>query len=121
MKKLLCIDANDSDLIEDEIYHLEDVVECDVCGLVAYVLFESEPFKNSSGEWLCVRCKNTFRNPSNKTAYNPDRFVELDSLDISELVAIAKNEDVLVNSRFSIHLSPAISTYKKFSIISRLE
>lgn len=118
MKKLLCIDAKDSDLVEDEVYHLEDVVECDVCGLVAYVLFESEPLKNSSGEFICVRCKSIFENPSNKTAYSPVRFVELDSLDISELVAIAKNEDALVNSRFSINLSPAISTYKKFSIFS---
>lgn len=104
MKKLLCIDAKGTDLTEDEIYHLEHIAECGVCGLVAYVLLETPgtpgPPRNfqATGKWLCVRCKHIFENPSNKAAYNPSRFVELDSLDISELLAIVKNE-VLVNSR----------------------
>lgn len=98
MKKLVCINAKDSDLIQDEIYHLEDVVGCDVCNVTAYILFESKPLPPNAG-LMCFKCKQPVDNPSRKMPYDPDRFVELDELDISELVDIIQEENPVLALR----------------------
>lgn len=109
MKELLCIDAKDSDfLVENEIYHPEDVIACDVCDTTFYVLHESKPADNSVG-WSCGKCKSVVNNPSNKTPYAPERFVELDAADVEELMDIVSNKTPVAKSKIRIYLSDELS------------
>ena len=108
MKELICIDAKDSDLVENEIYHLEDVIACDICEQTLYVLFESKPLDKDGLDWFCFKCKQRIENPSDKPPYSPHRFVELNDMHIEELVDIIENKVPVVNSKIIINLPPRL-------------
>ncbi len=114
MKELVCIDAKDTELVENEVYHLEDIVSCDICDVgVSYILFESKPLPHRNNcIWFCLKCKQEITNPSNKMPYSPSRFIELDELDASELMDIVQEKVPVANSRIIIDLPQ--------SVISRL-
>lgn len=96
MKELVCINTNNSVLVENEIYHLQDVVSCNVCDLTSYALYESKPIcqpTNMGTTWYCLKCKQAILNPLNKIPYSDDRFVELDFINIDELISLANGVD----------------------------